>query len=111
MRAVRAATSRNPRNDDARADRGAIVKIDGVVVRQPDAAEIDGAADRLRRVGPVDAQAAVVEDDDPRAEWIARFALHHTGGCELAFDHVGRRLPLRPLLLAGHFVEAGNARA
>jgi hypothetical protein len=59
----------------------------------------------------VDAHATVVEDNDACAERIARFAFHHTGGRELAFDHVGRRLPLRPLLPAGHFVEAGNARA
>ena len=72
-----------------------------------------GDDERVARGHGIDgpAQLRPVEDDDPRAEWIARFALHHTGGRELAFDHVGRRLPLRPLLLASHFVEAGYARA
>jgi hypothetical protein len=97
--------------DHTRAERDAVVEIDGVIVRQPDAAEIEGASDRLRRVGSVNAHAAIVEDDDARAERIAWFAFHHAGGRELAFDHVGRRLPLRPFLLAGYFVQAGDARA
>jgi hypothetical protein len=59
----------------------------------------------------VDAQAAVVKEKNAGAERIARPALHHARGRELACDHVGLRLPLRPLLLVGHFVQASNAGA
>src|SRR5271157_1417979 len=93
-------------DDDLRSDRHAIIEIGDVLVDEAEAAGRDGVADRLRLVGAVDAVDGLAEIHRPRAERIARPARHEARQVGLALDHLRRRAPVRPFLLAGNLLQA-----
>ena len=97
-------------HDDARADRHAVVEVDHVVVDQAEAAGRDRVADRLRRVGAVDAVDRLAEIHGAGAERIAGSAGHEARQIGLALDHLRRRMPVRPFGLAGDLQQAGQVK-
>ena len=85
---------------DLGAERHAIVEIRDVLVGEADAARRHALADGRRRVGAVDAEQGIAEIHGARAERIARAAGHEARQVRLAVDHLLRRMPVRPFLLA-----------
>ena len=91
----------------AGADLGAFEQIGHVVVQHADAARRDELADRRRLVGAVDAIDGRTEIHRAGAERVAGAAGHEARQIGLALDHFGRRMPIRPLGLAGDLLHAG----
>src|SRR6516162_1117962 len=100
-------------HDDFGADRGSVVEINDVVIRQADAAGRDIGADGPRLVGPVDAikrvLVALPQIHRPRANRIVGTALHADPALQLhhvlaqlrlARQHFRGRVPIGPFLLA-----------
>src|SRR5215831_1841214 len=96
---------------DLGADMHAVIEIDHVLVDQADAARGHVLADRLRRVGAVDAVHRAAEIHGTGAEGIAGAAGHETRQVGLAVDHFRRRRPVRPLGLALDQLDAGPGEA
>src|SRR5579872_3915659 len=90
-------------DDDARSDRHAIKEIDDVIVDQPEAARRDGVAYRLGLVRAMDTIDRLAQVQSARAQGIAGAAGHETRQIGLALDHLRRRAPIRPFLLAADF--------
>src|SRR5262249_56291052 len=84
-----------------RADRDPTVKVDNVVVDEPDTAKCHGGPDRVRGISAIDARNVVVELQHASAERVTRTAGQYPGPGEVLFHHFRRRFPLRPLRLAG----------
>src|SRR5687767_7850663 len=112
--ASEATTRRGPstHHDDTRAERNALVEVDGVLVDHADAAGRHARADRPRLRRPVDAVERVLvvlpQIQGARAERVARTARHADAALQideralelgLALDHLLRRIPIRPRLL------------
>src|SRR5271166_627804 len=93
-------------DDHLRADRHVIVEIRDVLIDQPEAAGRDGVANRLGLVGPVNAVDRLSEVEGAGAHRITRSARHEPRQIWLALDHLRRRAPVRPFLLAGYFLQA-----
>src|SRR5208337_2082417 len=93
-------------DDDFGPDRHAIIEIADVRIDQAETAGRDGVADRLRLVGAVDAVDGLAEIHCPRAHRIARSARHEARQVGLALDHLRRRAPVRPFLLARDLLQA-----
>src|SRR6478736_5051018 len=86
-------------DDDLGADRHAFVEVGDVAVDQAEAAGGDGGADRVGPVGAVNAIHRGAEIHRPRAQRVAGTTGHEARQIGLARDHLGRRGPVRPLLL------------
>ena len=87
-------------HDHLGADLHAAVQVDHVVIGQADAAARHVLADGGRIVGAVDAIDGAADIHGARAERIAGAAGGHARQIRLARDHLGRRIPVRPLGLA-----------
>ena len=79
-----------------------IIKIDHVIVGEPEAARRDCLADSVRLVGAVDAVDRLAEIERARAQRVAGAAGHEPWKIRLALDHFRRRRPIRPLRLLGY---------
>src|SRR4029079_16428829 len=82
-----------------------------VLIGEPDATRRHVLADRMRRVGAVDAVHGVAEIHGASAEGVAGAAGHEARQVGLAVDHLCRRMPVRPFLLAGDALHAGPGEA
>ena len=98
-------------HDDAGADLGALEQVGDVLVQHADAARRDELADRRGLVGAVDAVDGRTEIHRAGAQRIAGAAGHEARQIGLALDHLGRRMPIRPLGLAGDLLHAGPGEA
>src|SRR5204863_5856190 len=87
-------------NHNLGADRYAFVQVDDVIVDQPETARRDGAADRLRLVGAVNAVDGAAEIERAGAERVAGTAGHEARQVGLAGDHLRWRIPVGPFLPA-----------
>src|SRR5258705_8741622 len=87
-------------HDDLGADGNPFIEIRDFRIDQAEAAGGHRAADGLRLVGAVDAINGVAEIQGARAHRIARPARHEAREIRLALDHLRRRRPIRPFLLA-----------
>src|SRR6185437_16997067 len=68
-------------------------------------------ADGRWLVGAVDAIVGAAEIHRARAERVAWSAGHEPWQVGLTLDHLGRRVPVRPLLFPGDFLYAGPPKA
>src|SRR6202007_2867940 len=93
--------------DHAGADLDAIKEIADVFVQHADAARRDELADRRRLIGAVDTVDRIAEIHRTRAQRVAGTAGHEARQIGLAIDHLRRRMPIRPLGLAGDLLHAG----
>src|SRR5271166_5926222 len=93
-------------DDDLRSDRHASIEIGDVIVDEAEAAGRDGVADRLRLVGAMDAIDGLAEIERARAHRVARATGHEARQVGLALDHLRRRPPVGPFLLAGDLLQA-----
>ena len=84
-------------HDDAGADLDAFEQVGDVLVQHADAARRDELADRRGLVGAVDAVDGRAEIHRAGAERVAGAAGHEARQIGLALDHLGRRMPVRPL--------------
>ena len=98
-------------HDHLGADLHAAVEIFHVFVGEADAARRHLLADGGRIVGAVDAIFGAAEIHGAGAERIARAAGHHARQIRLARDHLGRRIPVRPLGLARYLLDARPGEA
>src|SRR5439155_14790259 len=95
----------------AGADLDAIEQVGDVLVQHADATGGYELADRRGLVGAVDAVDGRAEIHRAGAERIAGAAGHEARQIGLALDHLGRRMPIRPLGLAGDLLHAGPGEA
>ncbi|BAR54742.1 hypothetical protein NK6_1558 [Bradyrhizobium diazoefficiens] len=95
----------------ARADLDPVEQVRDVLVQHADAAGGDELADRRGLVGAVDAVDGRAEIHRAGAERIAGAAGHEARQIGLALDHLGRRMPIRPLGLAGDLLHPGPGEA
>src|SRR4051794_25988664 len=98
-------------DDDFGADLHTVVEVDHVLVEHADAARRHRLADRLRLVRAVDAVEAGAEIQGARAERVFRAASHVARQVGTALQHLGRRNPIRPFLLAADRLLAGPREA
>ena len=92
--------------NDARAYRHPRVKIDYVVVNQAEAARWNSVANGLRRIRAVNAVDGSSKVHCTSTQWIARSAGHESRQIGLPRNHLGRRMPIRPLGLVRYFQKA-----
>src|SRR6185295_7117739 len=97
-------------NQNARAERAALIKVYDVFGKHADAAGRHIRADRPRLQRAVEAVAQILpaakEIHGARTEWIVRTAIHVIGQIRLSHTHFRRGNPARPQRLA---VDAGTA--
>ena len=98
-------------HDHAGADLDAVEQVRDILVQHADAARGDELADRRGLVGAVDAIDGGAEIHRARAQRIARAAGHEARQIRLTLDHLGRRMPIRPLGLARDLLHAGPGEA
>ena len=95
----------------AGADLDAVEQVGDILVQHADAARGDELADRRGLVGAMDPIDGGTEIHRARAQRIAGAAGHEARQIGLAFDHLRRRMPIRPLGLAGDLLHAGPGEA
>ena len=88
------------------ADRNPAIKVGHVVIDEPEAARRNRLADRLRRVGAVDAINGIAEVHGAGAERIAWTTGHEARQVGLPRDHFRRRAPIRPFGLPRNLQQA-----
>src|SRR5271165_123163 len=93
-------------DDHLRADGNAIEEIDDVVVDEPEAARRDGVADRLGLVGAMNAIDGLPEIEGARPHRVAWATGHEARQIGLTLDHLRRRAPVGPFLLARYSLQA-----
>src|SRR4029078_6959135 len=86
-------------------------QVRDVLVEHADAARGDELADRRGLVGAVNAIDGRAEIHRPRAERIAGATGHEARQIGLTLDHLRRRMPIRPLGLAGDLLHAVPGKA
>src|SRR5262245_55200486 len=95
----------------ARANLDPAIEIHDVLVCQPDAARGHEGADGRGLIGAVDAVHRLPEIESARAERVGLAASHEARQIRLAYDHLLRRIPIRPLRHPRHLLHAGPSKA
>src|SRR5271165_844009 len=93
-------------DDHLRSHRHAIEEIGHVLVDEAEAARRYSVADRLRLVGAVNAIDGLAQIKGARAHRIAGAPGHEARQIGLALDHLRRRAPVGPFLLARYLLQA-----
>src|SRR5689334_11225548 len=91
----------------ARTDFDLLIEIRHVFIGEADTARRHERANRGWLVGAVNAVKRLAEIERARAKWIAFTTSHEARQIGLTLDHLGGRMPIRPLGHAGDLLGAG----
>ena len=91
---------------DPRTDRDTLVKIDDIIINKAKAPRRNSLAYSLRCIGAVNPVDRSTEVHGTSTHWIAGPPSHKSGKIRLPLNHLGRRMPIRPLSLARYLKKA-----